>query len=79
MIPPAAAVLLGGEGGEGTGELIGAGGWLAVAADAFEAGDDVLYVHALYKASDALQVAVAAAGEAYVLEFAVFYVEVDQA
>ena len=48
---------------EGLGKLIGAGGGSAVAAHAAQPCDDVFALHALDQSADALEVAVAAAGE----------------
>ena len=47
-------------------ELVGARCWSAVAADALETCNYILVLHAFYKATDALQVAVAATVELYV-------------
>lgn len=50
------------------GELVGAGGVLAVAVDAFEAGDGVLDFHAFQEGGDALGVAMATAREEDLLD-----------
>ena len=63
---------------DGSAELVGARGVFPAAADAFQAGQDILDFHALDKASDALQVAVAAAKEDDVVQAAVDDVEVDE-
>ena len=53
------------------GQLIGAGGRTAAAADAFHPGDDIVHILAFAQSADALQVAVAAADETQVMYFAV--------
>jgi len=58
--------------GQSLRQLIGAGGNLRSAADAFHTGNDLVNVHAFHQRSDALQVAVAAAKELDVLYFTVF-------
>jgi hypothetical protein len=61
---------------DGSAELVGARGVFPAAADAFQSGQYILDFHALDKASDALQVAVAAAEEYDVVESSVDDVEV---
>ena len=48
-----------------SGQLVGAGGRLAAAADALQPRDGVLCLHALYEAGDALGVAGAASDKLY--------------
>ena len=64
---------------EGAGKLVGTGRGLHAAADAAHARDDIVDVHALDKAADALQVAIAAAGEDDVLDLAAVEDDVDVA
>ena len=52
-------------------QLVGAGCWFAVAADAFEACNDILVLHACYKAAYALEVAVAAAIELHLFQYSI--------
>ena len=52
-------------------KLVGAGGTFAAAVYAVKAGYYVVYLMAGYKAADALQVAVAAAQECYMLDYVV--------
>ena len=63
---------------DGAAQLVGTRGVFPAAADAFQTGQDFLDFHALDKASDALQVAVAAAEEDDVVQAAVDDVEVDE-
>jgi len=56
---------------KGAAELVRAGGAFAAAVYAVEAGYYVVYLLAGYKAADALQVAVAAAQECYMLDYVV--------
>ena len=63
---------------DGAAQLVGTRGVFPAAADAFQAGQDFLDFHALDKASDALQVAVATAEEDDVVQTAVDDVEVDE-
>ena len=65
--------------GERAGELVGAACALAVAVDAAEDVGDVGGFEAVDEASDALEVAVAAAGEGHVVYLTVLDVEVDEA
>jgi len=58
-------------------QLIGAGGGLGAAVDAFHTGDDIIDIHALYQSGNPLQVAVAASEELNILHLAVFYFEND--
>ena len=53
-------------------QLIRAGGLLHAAGNAFHASDDIIYVHAFYQGSDALQVAVTAAKELNIADLVVF-------
>ena len=53
-------------------QLIGAGGGLHAAADAFHTGDDIVDVHSLYQRADAHQIAIAAAEELNIVNLAVF-------
>ena len=50
-----------------------------VASDAFEAGDDVLYLHACHQPADALQIAVASAIELHMGDNAIFHFHIDVA
>ena len=61
---------------DGSAELVGARGVFPAAADAFQSGQYILDFHALDKASNALQVAVAAIEEDDVVESSVDDVEV---
>ena len=61
---------------DGSAELVGARCVFPAAADAFQSGQDILDFHALDKASNALQVAVAAAEEDDVVKSSVDDVEV---
>ena len=56
---------------QGLSQLIGAGGGLHAALDAFDAGDDILNIHAFYQSGDALQIAVAAADKLHILNLVV--------
>ena len=53
---------------QGAAELVGAGGVLRTAADAFQTRDDIVYFLSLDKFADALQVTWAAACEEYLLD-----------
>ena len=52
-------------------ELVGARCWLAIAADALEACNDVLVLHACDKAAYSLKVAVAATVELYICDYTI--------
>ena len=62
---------------DGFGQLVGAGGALEATADAFQLGDDILGLHAVYEGGHTLRVAVAAAVELHVLDDAVLYFKLD--
>ena len=62
---------------DGLGQLVGAGGGLEPATDAFQLGDDILGFHAFHQCGDALRVAVAAAIELHVLQDAIFDFKLD--
>ena len=57
-------------------ELVGARGGPMVASDAFEAGDDIFYLHACHQPADALQIAIASAIKDHIVQSVVVrYVE----
>ena len=58
-------------------QLVGAGGLLHAAGNAFDAGDGLIDVHTFHQGADALQVAVAAAHELDALNLVVFHIEID--
>ena len=60
-------------------QLIGAGSGTAAAADAFHTGDDVFHTLAFAQSTDALQIAVATADEAQIVNLAVNDLEDDLA
>ena len=62
---------------DGSGQLVGAGGGLEPATDAFQFGDDVLGFHAFHQSGDTLCVAVAAAIELHILQNAILDFKLD--
>ena len=62
---------------DGSGQLVGTGGGLEAAADAFQLGDDVLGFHAFHQCGDALRVAIAAAVELHIPQDAVLDLKLD--
>ena len=58
-------------------QLIGAGGDLQTAGSAFQTGDNIVNVHAIYQAADTLEVTVTTAQELDVLYLAIFNIEED--
>ena len=60
-------------------QLVGAGGAFAAAGDAFQAGDDLIDLHAFYQRADALQVAVAAADVLDIFQLAFLDIKEDAA
>ena len=60
-----------------SGELVGAGGGLEAAVDALQPVDDLVDVHALNQAANALKIAVAAAGVDDVVQLVIDDLKVD--
>ena len=58
-------------------QLIGAGGGLAAAGCALQAGDNLVNIHTFNQGSDALQVAVAAADIGYIFDLSVLDLKVN--
>ncbi len=59
------------------GQLVGAGGALHAAGGAFQAGDDIVDIHALHQGADALEVAVAATDVLDIFDLAILDVKED--
>ena len=62
---------------DGSGQLVGAGGGLEPATDAFQLGDDILCLHAFHQGGHTLRVAVAAAIELHILQNAILDFKLD--
>ena len=60
-------------------ELVGARGGPMVASDAFEAGDDIFYLHACHQPADALQIAIASAIELHMGDNAILHFHINVA
>ena len=56
---------------QSSGQLVGARGVLGTTNRAFQTGDDLIHIHALYQRADALKVSVAAANVLNILQLAV--------
>lgn len=72
-------LLLGLDGAEGLGELVGAGGGFGAATDAFETADHLAGCHSAHEGTYALEVAVASSGKADVFNLAVLAVYLNLA